>query len=57
VEVLGNPVKFRGEPRGELRYPPPLGEHTGKILTNLLGLPSDHIAHVTADGVIYQGPG
>ncbi|HEV7975665.1 CoA transferase [Amycolatopsis sp.] len=57
VEVLGNPVKFRGEPRGELRYPPPLGEHTSKILTNLLGLPSDHIAHLTADGVIYQGPG
>jgi crotonobetainyl-CoA:carnitine CoA-transferase CaiB-like acyl-CoA transferase len=55
VEVLGNPVKFRGELPGELRYPPPLGEHTSEILTGLLGLPLDHIARLVADGSIYQG--
>ena len=39
--------------------PPILGDRrrVEQILTNLLGLSSDHIAHLTADGVIYQGPG
>jgi CoA:oxalate CoA-transferase len=56
VEVLGSPVKFRGEPPAEPRYPPALGAHTTEVLTGLLGLSRVQIAQLAAEGVVCQGP-
>ena len=50
--VVGNPLKFRGAPEGEHRYPPALGEHNEEIYRGLLGLSERDIEELRGEGVI-----
>jgi crotonobetainyl-CoA:carnitine CoA-transferase CaiB-like acyl-CoA transferase len=52
VLVPGNPVKLSDAPDPEPTRPPLLGEHTGELLGEVLGLDPDTIAELTAAGVI-----
>ena len=52
VLVAGNPVKLSRMQEGPDRDVPLLGEHTGPVLAELLGLGADEIAALEADGVV-----
>jgi CoA:oxalate CoA-transferase len=52
VRVMGNPIKFVGEPAAEPVYPPRLGEHTVEILSSLLRLDKDEIDGLLKRGVV-----
>jgi crotonobetainyl-CoA:carnitine CoA-transferase CaiB-like acyl-CoA transferase len=52
VDLIGNPVKFSATPVTYQGAPPTLGQHTVEVLTSLLGMNADDLAHLTADGVI-----
>ncbi|MGB2985125.1 MAG: CoA transferase [Phycisphaerae bacterium] len=52
LRLGGIPIKYSETP-GTVRLPPPLlGEHTDKILTDVLGYPQDKIAALRQQGAI-----
>jgi crotonobetainyl-CoA:carnitine CoA-transferase CaiB-like acyl-CoA transferase len=52
VPMIGNPIKFSRSPV-EYRDPPPrLGEHTGQVLRDLLGLTPEEIERLRKRGVV-----
>ena len=52
LKVVGTPLKF-SDTSCDIRTPPPvLGEHTGWVLTNDLGLGPTEIAELRASGII-----
>jgi crotonobetainyl-CoA:carnitine CoA-transferase CaiB-like acyl-CoA transferase len=52
VPLIGNPVKMSGTPP-QYRLPPPtLGEHTGKLLEELLGFNESEIKALRDKGII-----
>ncbi|MDQ1373782.1 MAG: hypothetical protein QOJ09_1120 [Actinomycetota bacterium] len=55
VLVPGNPVKLSGVAEEEPRRPPGLGQHTSGVLQKELGLSSEEIDALAADGVIALG--
>lgn len=50
--TLGIPLKFSGTPASIRHAPPLLGEHTGTVLGELLGLDADEIDRLRASGGI-----
>jgi benzylsuccinate CoA-transferase BbsF subunit len=46
------PFRFGGPDRPQLRRPPLLGEHTGEVARDILGLSPAEIESLTADGVL-----
>ena len=48
----GAPYLFNGSPWRVYRRPPLVGEHTCEILQQELGLAADHVAALTAEGII-----
>ena len=49
--TVGNPIKLSDSPSDVLRSPL-LGEHTDEILAEVLGMSSEDIADVKADGAV-----
>ena len=52
VDLLRNPIRMSGTPIENYRTPPTLGQHTGEILTDVLGMGQDEIARLERAGVI-----
>jgi len=52
VRLPGNPIKIAGAPKTISNPAPRLGEHTDKVLSDLLGLPADRIAELRREGAI-----
>ena len=52
VRVVANPVRFSATPARSQRAPPRLGEHTGEILGELLGLEAAGLEDLRARKVI-----
>jgi len=52
LPLLHSPLRFEGEPREAPQDAPDLGEHNEEIYASLLGLGSDEIRVLRAEGVI-----
>src|SRR5215468_4050785 len=52
IRVLGSPLKLSGTPATQRTPPPTLGQHTESVLLRDLGVTSDVIQQLRADGVI-----
>jgi crotonobetainyl-CoA:carnitine CoA-transferase CaiB-like acyl-CoA transferase len=52
VRISGIPYKLGATPASGRRHPPLLGEHTGEVLRDLLGLEDDQIATLKDEGAI-----
>lgn len=52
LKLTGIPIKFSEECLSIRRHPPLLGEHTGEILSELLGFGRDEIESLRAKGVV-----
>ena len=52
IPIVNRPVKFCGEKQAAPAAPPVLGEHTDKILGDVLGLDDNKIAQLRATGAI-----
>ncbi len=52
ITVVGNPVKIAGNEDAPIGPPPLLGQHTEKVLRDLLGCDASAIAELRAAGVI-----
>ena len=52
VEVPGVPIKLSETPGSVDTPAPSLGEHTGKVLTDLLKMHPDEVKQLRRDGVI-----
>jgi crotonobetainyl-CoA:carnitine CoA-transferase CaiB-like acyl-CoA transferase len=52
VRVVANPVRFSATPARSSVAPPCLGEHTGEVLGELLGLSAGRLDELRARGVI-----
>jgi formyl-CoA transferase len=50
--VVGNPVKLSDVAEGPVRRYPSLGEHTGELLHELLGMGDDELAALRASGAV-----
>lgn len=50
--VPGSPLRFHGSPRPEWRRNPTVGEHTGDVLTDWLGLDADIVAGLRSGGAL-----
>lgn len=52
MKLVNTPVKFSSsEP--SIRMPPPLlGQHTGEVLTDILGMSEGDIEHLRNEGVV-----
>ncbi len=50
--LVGSPLRLSASPVRYASAPPLLGEHTERVLADLLGLDADHVAQLKADGVI-----
>ena len=50
--VPGSPLRFHGSPRPEWRLNPELGEHSGEVLSEWLGLDADFISGLINTGAI-----
>ena len=48
----GAPYVFNGSPWSVRRRPPLVGEHTGEILRDALGLDAGEVAALAAEGII-----
>jgi crotonobetainyl-CoA:carnitine CoA-transferase CaiB-like acyl-CoA transferase len=55
IRMTGRPVKFPDTPQAPLAPPPMLGEHTGTVLAELLGLSGTEIESLRQRGVIDRG--
>jgi crotonobetainyl-CoA:carnitine CoA-transferase CaiB-like acyl-CoA transferase len=56
VPIVGIPFQMFGTPATVRRPPPLLGQHTGEVLMELLGLPDTERAELEAAGVIASAP-
>ena len=55
VEVIGSPIRFKGQgERTPLQPPPRLGEHTQEILSGLLDYDAETISRLLEKGVIEE---
>ncbi len=52
VDLIGNPVKFSATPVTYQGAPPLLGAHTHAVLSSLLGLTTEDLSRLVAEGVI-----
>jgi crotonobetainyl-CoA:carnitine CoA-transferase CaiB-like acyl-CoA transferase len=52
VELIGNPIKLSTTPVHYRRRPPALGEHTGEVLREVLGMDEDELARLRERGVL-----
>jgi crotonobetainyl-CoA:carnitine CoA-transferase CaiB-like acyl-CoA transferase len=52
VKVVANPVRLSETPVDYRIAPPLLGEHTGEVLGELLGLDAPAVAELRAKGVV-----
>ena len=52
VTMVANPVKFSATPVAYERAPPLLGEHTGDVMREVLGMADGEIAALRAKGVL-----
>jgi crotonobetainyl-CoA:carnitine CoA-transferase CaiB-like acyl-CoA transferase len=52
VSMIGNPIKFSATPVDYRNPPPRLGEHTGAVLSDLLGLSPEEIENLRERGVV-----
>ncbi len=52
VPGVANPIRYVGEPHDYPGGAPILGEHTGEVLTGLLGMDEDEIGALRAEGVV-----
>jgi len=52
VPLVGSPLRLSRSPVRYASAPPLLGEHTERVLADLLGLDADHVARLKTDGVI-----
>jgi len=52
TQTLTHPVLLHGQPASVLRDAPELGEHSGEVLQERLGLSEDELAELSAEGVI-----
>jgi crotonobetainyl-CoA:carnitine CoA-transferase CaiB-like acyl-CoA transferase len=49
---LGSPIHLSGAGRGSRRPPPRLGEHTGEVLAERLGLSAEEVEELRGQGVV-----
>ncbi len=54
VRVVGNPIKFTGEPESAPAYPPRFGGDTRSVLSEVLGCSAQEIASLLADQVVLE---
>ncbi|MCX6024429.1 MAG: CaiB/BaiF CoA-transferase family protein [Chloroflexi bacterium] len=54
ITVAGHPVKYSRTPADSGRPAPDLGEHTGKILHDVLGMSEEQIAALEAQGAVQR---
>jgi formyl-CoA transferase len=52
VTMVANPIRFSATPIAHDRAPPMLGEHTGEVLREVLGLDPAQIAELRSQGVV-----
>jgi formyl-CoA transferase len=52
VSMVANPIKFSATPIRHDRAPPLLGEHTGEVLRDVLGMRDGEIAALRARGIV-----
>jgi crotonobetainyl-CoA:carnitine CoA-transferase CaiB-like acyl-CoA transferase len=52
VRMPGNPIKLSGSPQAGFTRPPGLGEHTGRVLEELLGYSPEQIGKLRQAGAI-----
>jgi len=52
VSMVANPIKFSATPIRHDRAPPLLGEHTGEVLREVLGMRDGDIAALRARGIV-----
>jgi crotonobetainyl-CoA:carnitine CoA-transferase CaiB-like acyl-CoA transferase len=52
LPLVGSPMRFSGTPLEYKLAPPLLGEHTDRVLNEMLGLSADQIAKLRGDGAI-----
>jgi crotonobetainyl-CoA:carnitine CoA-transferase CaiB-like acyl-CoA transferase len=52
VPMVASPMKLSRTPVGHRTAPPTLGQHTGEILTALLGFTEQQIAQLRERGVL-----
>jgi formyl-CoA transferase len=52
VKLVRNPINMSGTPPQALTHPPTLGEHTDRILRDVLGYDEERIAALREDSVI-----
>ena len=52
MPTLTHPVMLHGQPATLRRDAPELGEHSGEVLQERLGLSEEELAELSADGVI-----
>jgi len=52
VTVIANPVRLSATPPDYRLAPPLLGEHTGEVLQDLLGIDNETFAGLKAKGII-----
>ncbi|MDB5819277.1 MAG: carnitine dehydratase [Rhizobacter sp.] len=54
IEVVGNPIRFTGEPQAASTYPPRLGADAEDVLHAWLGTPPGEVVALRDRGVIVQ---
>jgi len=52
VKMAGNPIKMSRTPAEPKGAPPVLGEHSGDVLSQLLGVSQEQVDALRAEGVI-----
>ncbi len=52
IKVLANPIKFSATPVERYAPPPLLGQHTERVLRDLLGYPPERIAQLAQSGAL-----
>ena len=52
IPILANPVRMSRTPASYEVPPPLLGEHTGEVLSTVLGLGPDELAALRDQGVV-----
>ncbi len=52
VPLVANPIRFSGTPVQYRAPPPQLGEHTGQVLRDLLGVPAEELNRLAQAGII-----